>query len=158
MSIRSFLKSAFSILLLAFLPGMVQAQISVSPTILEEKAYPGGVVKLRLGLANTSDEPLYCTISVSAMEVQGDGLPVAVPDAPRSCHTWISFGETDFALAPKQGKSLLGSVRVPRDASGGYYAVIACHGKPPQGIENGGTEGVKAGIRFSYRVMAVVLL
>ena len=93
------------------------------------------------------------------MELTGGGLPQEVRDATRSCKSWIRFPEPEFDLAPKQGHSLLLRVSVPRSMSGGYYALIWCHGRPTSSSQSSGTsEGVSAGIRLSYRVMAVLML
>ena len=139
--------------------GSAPGQVSISPTILEPKAYPGGLSTFTLSIGNSGDQTLDCTVQVFALEVAGGGLPLAVEDAPRSCKDWLTVEPTQFELKPKGGERLVCRVQPPRGVAGGYYAVISCHAVPRAAREEeAGGEGVRASVTFSHRVMAVVLL
>lgn len=134
-------------------------QLTVSPIIIELRAYPGGLRTFTFSIGNTGKEPLECTIRVSAMTVSGGGLPVEVEDAPRSCKDWITVEPDTFRLAPMEGKRLVCRVRPPRETAGGYYAIISCHGAPQRGGDERTAEsGVGAAIKFSHRALVPVLL
>lgn len=148
---------------LVVLPGVISttafAQFTVSPIIIEVRAYAGGVRTFTLSIGNSGPEPLDCTISVSAMAVMGGGLPVEVEDAPRSCKDWITVNPDKFTLRPKEGKRLICRARIPKKTGGGYYAIISCHGVPMGGSDERTAEsGVGAGIEFSHRSLVPVLL
>lgn len=136
-----------------------KAQMSISPLIIRERAYPGGFTRFFVNIANTGKVPLSCEMGTSAMEVVGAGLPVEVKEAPRSCKSWINFRPGKFTLNPGENKRVLCELRVPRDAQGGYYAIIYCQGTPIESGESGGKgSGVKAGIHLSYRMITPLLL
>ncbi len=87
-------------------------------------------------------------------------MPVAVDDAPRSCKDWISVQPERFNLRPGDGQRLICRLRTPAKMAGGYYGAISCHGVPAARSEQEATaeNGVSAAVRFSYRIMAVVLV
>jgi len=135
------------------------AQLTVSPIIIEVTGYPGGLRTFTVSVGNTGQEPLDCTISVSAMAVMGGGMPVEMENAPRSCKDWITVTPETFRLAPKDGRRIVCHVRVPRNTGGGYYAIISCHGAPLRGSdERAATSGIGAAIQFSHRALVPVLL
>ena len=136
-----------------------KAQMSISPIIIRERAHPGGLARFFVSIANTGKAPLSCEMGTSAMEVVGAGLPVEVKEAPRSCKNWINFRPERFTLNPGENKRVLCELRVPRDAEGGYYAIIYCQGTPVESGESGREgSGIKAGIHLSYRMIAPLLL
>jgi len=137
-----------------------RAQLSLSPVIIEQRAYPGGLRQFTLSVSNTGKEPLDCQMTVYAMRVMGGGLPTPVDEAPRSCKDWITVEQNKFTLGPRTGKKIVCRVRVPKaDVAGGYYALLSCEGTPRGAASAPGKRpGVTAGIRFSYRVMVPVLL
>ncbi len=156
-------KSTLFILGLLLILGAVPpvwAQMALSPTILELKAYPGGFQTFFLSVSNNGKTPLRCTVSVSAMDVMGSGLPVAVENSPRSAKDWITLEPAEFELAPSSGKRIVGRIRPPRGTVGGYYALISVLGVPRGAARDGqeGAKGLKAGVRFLHRVQAVVLM
>ncbi len=151
----------FPIIFLAIFFSTVEgyAQMAISPTIVEEKVYPGGLKTFTLNISNMGNTPLECTLGTSSMTVHGGGLPVEVDEASRSCRDWITVNPEAISLNPKEGRRIVCRVKTPRETVGGYYAMIWCHGKPVVGDETpGGESATKAGVRFSFRNMAVVLL
>jgi hypothetical protein len=135
------------------------AQLAMSPTIIEQRSYAGGLSSFTVAVSNTGARTLDCRIDLYGMELQGAGLPVPVENAPRSCKDWLTVQPREFTLSPGSGKKLVCRVRPDKDAGGGYYGIISCFGRP-RGQEEGDSagEGVTAGVRFSYRVMAVLML
>ena len=138
---------------------LAKAQMSISPIIIRKTAYPGGLARFHVTISNTGKFPLSCEMGTSAMKVETGGFPVEVKEAPRSCKKWVTLTPRKFTLNPREGKRVLCDLRVPRDAKGGYYAIVYCQGTPI-GTEKEvkGEPGVKAGIRFSYRMIAAFLL
>ena len=134
------------------------ANLSLSPIIIEQNAYPGGMKTFTISLSNKGQVPLDCTLDVHAIELRGGGLPVAVEDAPRSCKDWISLKPDEFQLPPGGGKKIVCHMKTPPDVGGGYYAAIVSKGTPPKGSTGSVQQGVQAGIRLSYSVMAAVLV
>ena len=146
-------------LLLAAVGPAAQAQLAVSPTIVEQRWYPGGLNTFTISFMNSGAQALDCTVSRYAMAVSGGGLPTAVDDAPRSCKDWLDVQPETFTLSPKQGRRLICRVRPPKDAAGGYYALLSCLGQPKAaGTQAPAAGGVGASIQFNYRVMSVVML
>jgi len=137
-----------------------QAQFSVSPIMIDQlKVYPGGTETFTVNIVSSSKQRQLCTVSLSAMEVLGSGLPVQSDDAPRSCRDWITVRPTEFALAPNEGKRLVCRIRPPQGTVGGYYAILACDGVlEGAGEDSRNTEGVGAAIRFRHRILVPVLL
>lgn len=135
------------------------AQMAVSPIIIETRAHPGGVRTFAVNITSTGKHPLECTVRVSAMAVHPGGLPVEVEEAPRSCKDWITVKPDKFTLKPKEGKRLVCQVRVPKEAGGGYYAIISCHGVPQdRAAPEAARRGLGAGIRFTHRALVPVML
>jgi len=156
---RRFLSAALAFVFSQVFASAVLAQFTVSPIIIELTGYPGGLRTFTFSVGNTGEEPLDCTIGVSAMAVMGGGMPVEVEDAPRSCKDWITVTPETFRLAPKDGIRLVCHVRVPRNTGGGYYAIISCHGVPMRGSdERAAASGVGGAIQFSHRSLVPVLL
>ena len=136
------------------------AALSISPTILEMRAYPGGLQTFTLSVGNNGQETLTCTMSVTGMTVAGQGLPVASDTAPRSCAGWMTFQPQEFQLKPGAGKRVVCRLRPPKGVSGGYYGLVACLGVPREAEpgDDGSAGGSGASIRFRHQIKAVVML
>jgi hypothetical protein len=149
-----------NLVIISLCPWQSDCQLSVSPTIIETKAYPGGLQRFTVTISNMHTEILDCKIEVAALRVAEGGLPVAVDDAPRSCRDWLNVSPREFSLNVKQGRRLICQVRPPRNTGGGYYAIIICTAKPRTVATTTavGREKLKVGIRFSYRTMIPILL
>lgn len=134
------------------------AQITISPTIIDDSAYRGTSKRISIGLHNSGKEPLACTARPVSFTVTAEGLPVEVESAPRSCAGWMKLTPSEFTLSPGEGKTTIVEIVVPKDAGGGYYGIVSFHGIPQGPAEMTGEGRVRAGIRFSHKVMAVVML
>lgn len=144
---------------LPFLAPPTSAQLSISPNVVEGKAYPGGIWTFTLGVMNVGDKPLDCTTGIHAMKVLDSGMPVAVDDSTRSCKGWITSLNQDFTLEPKGGKRIVFRVQPPREVVGGYYALICIDGRPGEAnAEQQPRAGVSASVKFGHRGLIPVLL
>jgi P pilus assembly chaperone PapD len=140
------------------LQSAASAQLSMSPLIAETRVYPGGLKTFRVSVSNRGKTPLDCEISRHGMRIEGGGMPVMVDDAPRSCKEWLTVTPEKFTLRPGQGQVLICRARATPEASGGYYGIVSCLGVPQEGREGPGDEGTRAAVRFSYRVMCIIML
>jgi len=136
-----------------------EAQLSISPNVVEGKAYPGGIWTFTLGVMNVGDEPLACTTAIQSMEVLDSGMPIPVEEAPRSCKEWITSLNQEFTLEPKAGKRVVFRAQPPREVVGGYYALISVDGRPGEAsVEQQPRAGVSASVKFGHRGLVPVLL
>ncbi|MCG3178535.1 MAG: hypothetical protein BIFFINMI_00863 [Phycisphaerae bacterium] len=146
-------------LLLAAAPGArVFAQLGMTPIIVESRGFAGGLARFRITVANVGAMPMDCDIRVKAMTVLSGGLPVEADDAPRSCKDWIEVEPTKFSLKAGESRALNCKLTVPKDAAGGYYAIISCTGVPGAGADAPPAAGVGATVRLTHRGLVPVLL
>jgi hypothetical protein len=139
---------------------LTPAQLSVSPTLIENRAYPGGIVTFTFNVGNRGENTLRCELDITAMVVLEGGMPVSVEEAPRCCKDWIKLNPEAFDLPPKTGKRIVCRARPPRQTAGGYYAMIRCTGLPdqPDQDEDGRRGGVSATVDLGFRSLIPVLL
>ena len=132
--------------------------MTLSPNIVRLEAYPGGLERFTVNVNNTGDRALSCTIAINAMKIKSGGLPVPAKEAPRSCKDWLTVEPSRFQLGAQESRRVLCRLECPADATGGYYAILDLRGKPEnlEGPSRGG-EGIRAGLRLSYRTMAPIL-
>ena len=142
---------------LLLIPGKLEAQLSFSPAIIQASGYPGGIERFDVNMSNSGTEPLNCTVRTYSTKIVGEGLPIAVEDAQRSCKQWIDIKPKTFRLEPNSDQRLMCTVNPPKGTAGGYYAIISCLGVPLSFEDQDKTPGRKAGIRFRYQVQTVVL-
>lgn len=135
------------------------AQFTISPVLVELKVYPGGFETFQIAAGSSSDSTQDCTARLAAMEVAGSGLPIEAEEAPRSCRDWLTLDADAFTLKPKDGHSIHCTLRVPREAVGGYYALLVLEATPRETEQVQDAEaGVSAAIRFRHRSMVPILL
>jgi len=138
---------------------VASAQMGMSPIIIETRAYPGGLATFKVGVTNTGKQAMDCDVRVAGMNVLPGGLPVEADDAERSCKDWLTVEPTKFALKAGEGRELLCRLRVPKDAAGGYYAIISCQGVPNVGAaEAPGATGLAATMKLTHRGLVPILL
>ena len=147
--------------LLAFLfesvlPQNVQAQLSISPVVAEVTVRPGGQETFGIGITNSGSKALNITVSFSPMEVSPAGLPLVAENAERGCNSWITGTLMSLALKPKENRVLRFAVRAPREACGGYYALIVCNAVPQKDSSPG--PRTRANMTFSYRNLVPVMV
>ncbi len=155
---NSFLIATTALVVLLTNCSDIYPQLSLTPTIIELKAYPGGLKTFTLSVKNNGSDPLACTVRLSSLKVFG-GIPSEVDEAPRSCKGWIAAQPETFNLDPQNSQKLICRLTVPEKVVGGYYAIVSCKGVPKTVSEPGTVEsGHRASINFSFRVMQVVML
>ena len=158
-ALRLFQAVACMTVLVPLLCPLAEAQISVTPLIVENMTvYPGGLKTFFLGVGSQSEETQDCTLSLSAMTVVGGGLPVPAESSPRSCHGWITMTPESFVLPPGSSRRIICQVRIPRGTVGGYYALLSCGAVARGSAVTARDEGVSVGIRFRHRQIVPILL
>ena len=148
-----------SLSVMALAAPCAHAQFTISPVLVELNVYPGGFETFQIAAGSSSTSTQDCTARLAAMEVAGSGLPVEVEDASRSCRDWISMDADTFVLKPKEGHSVRCTLRVPREAVGGYYAILVLEATPRDVDQvRDAEQGVAAAIRFRHRSLVPILL
>jgi len=69
---------------------------------------------------------------------------------PLSCASWISFSPSEFTLQPFSRQKIEYSVKVPQNASGGYYAALFFESVFEKAVSQG--QGMQAGMNLVVRV------
>jgi len=135
------------------------AQMAITPVMVENRTIAGGLATFMLSVSNSGNQPIDCGVRVTGMTVLPGGLPVEAQDPPRNCKDWITVEPTKFALRPGEGQGLLCRLRVPKDAAGGYYAIISCQGIPNTGTAGDSAEaGVGVTMKLTHRGLVPVLV
>jgi len=134
-------------------------QLSISPLFVEPTVYPGATATFRVNVGNNGKEVLNCAIRVSAMMIDIGGLPQEADESPRSCKDWIKAEPTEFTLGPREGRQIICRMNVPRNVSGGYYAIVSVLGSPEKiDMEAGGRRGIGAGIELTHKALVPILV
>lgn len=147
-----------AIFFLALASATAYGQLSITPLISEVRVYSGGYRTFSVVISNSGNTTLDCAISKHALRVEGEGLPVPVDEAPRSCKDWITVTPESFSLSPGQGVKLNCQLQAAKDASGGYYGVLSCLGVPQGRDRDPEQKRSGAGMTFSYRVMSIIMV
>ena len=103
----------------AFSLNMVPPSIRVS--VEADGTYQGSIE-----LENYSEDSMPIVANVEDWVYAPDGGKnfVAPGLTPRSCAKWVTLKETSFVLEPRIPHTVGFSVKLPKKASGGYFAVI----------------------------------
>jgi hypothetical protein len=120
---------AFFFIFTLSIASTLEAQsLAVIPTKVRLSVLPGSLKSGTIKLENGSEASV--TVRVYLEDWQYDqthtGTKEFKPAAslPLSCANWISFAPAEFTIPPF-GRQIVGfTVNVPKDASGGYYAVL----------------------------------
>ncbi len=112
--------------------GHSAVSLGVAPPIIELSVPPGRQQVMDLRVYNQGDSRLDVRAYISAIEVGSDGapFPLETKQGKWSCADWITLDSRDFRLAPGDRDTVRATIRVPRGASGGRYAVIMFEGTP----------------------------
>ncbi|MFA5103573.1 MAG: hypothetical protein WC527_00105 [Candidatus Margulisiibacteriota bacterium] len=88
-------------------------QPSLKLMLKQGQSFNGGIV-----LENVSDKPLKVHAEfVDTIDKDGKAVP-------RACSKWIRLPENDFVIPPNSIKDLKLNIKVPKNASGGYWTAI----------------------------------
>ena len=128
----------------------------ISPSRLDIELSAGEEREFSLYLANPQErDNIRVKIYTEDFFVRRDGsLEFLRPGSLRwSCAKWITFEDTEVVLKPGEEKKIGGTIKVPKDASGGRYALVMVELVPAGESEN---TKIRAGIRFSILVSALI--
>ncbi|MCC7493105.1 MAG: hypothetical protein IT204_12180 [Fimbriimonadaceae bacterium] len=140
---------------LAVHPG--RAQLIIAPSVVDAVLPVSNNRGLTVGVNNAGSTELNCSISITHLDIQANGLPVVSQSDTRSCRDWLTVSPTEFALTPRQDRRIGLTVKIPKDAGGGYYAMLAISAKPIA-ERDPTTTGSGATLRMGYLNYVPILL
>ncbi len=115
----------FLVLLLLLLPSAAQAVVQLIPPVQEVSAQRGRTTTFTITVRNIGDEDVPCTFEAFDMDISEEGLPYISEEGwQRGAGDWITLTVTDTVLPAHGSFELTGDVAIPRDAEGGYYAIV----------------------------------
>ena len=76
---------------IGFSDGILWAQISISPNIIEANIYPGSSKIFKVTISNPGGKVMDCNFNTFSMSVAPIGIPYVVDDSPRSCKDWVTL-------------------------------------------------------------------
>lgn len=131
--------------------------IAIAPTVTSVEGPPGSRRQFTLTVTNTGAEPLTCEMLNHSLALTEGGMPYGTREqTPRSAADWIAFQPQEFALQRGETQEVTCTVSLRPATPGGYYAVVAAHGRsqvPPAAPQAG-----KAVVRFSFQANCVVMV
>ncbi len=115
-----------AICLSILLPSLGVAALQLSPPIQELDVKRGRSTTFEFNVYNDGDEEVLAVFSVHDMDIDETGKPFVANDSTyaRGAANWITLEQESAHIGPVQGMVLSGTVTVPRDAEGGYYAML----------------------------------
>lgn len=132
--------------------------IGLSPSLIEEGADPGDVLKREMSVTNLSDsEQTYYLYTRDIATVMDGGRPVyAEEGAERTGYElseWLGLSEVEIKLAPKQKKEILVTITVPDNATpGSHFGAVFVSMQPPRLREVGASVGYDVANIISIRI------
>lgn len=155
-TIRGITKTALmAVPMLTLIAGPGNAMLGVRPSRIDFLVSPGSRKQFSIRVSNGSKDPLACEMNARSFAMTPEGLPHGTPDPnPRSLAPWIAMSPARFVLAGGTSQQVNFTVAIPREAAGGYYAVIEAFGKPTKALSDPGNG---ASIQFSFQANTVVM-
>ncbi|MFZ5519088.1 MAG: hypothetical protein ACOY90_20820 [Candidatus Zhuqueibacterota bacterium] len=102
-----------------------QSVVQIIPPIQETKTFRGQQGKFTFTVVNVGDNIAPAKFAVYNMDLTPDGKPfIADSSYTRGCGSWIKISPRDTIINAHETIELCGTIDVPRDAEGGYYALI----------------------------------
>jgi len=106
----------------------VFAQVKVDKREIKLELEPGKTVVGSITVENRSDKniPIKTELEDFTYPSPFDGRkkPLPLGSMPRSCAEWISVSPAVFELPPRGKREVNYSIKVPKQAKGGYYGVL----------------------------------
>lgn len=128
------------------------AQLRISPPIKRLTVRPGSTRDFSVSLINSGGQPVTYTVGIQDMGMHPNGMPFSKPDLPRGASKWLSADAETLTVAPGEMKTVRIRVKPPRDAAGGYYALVGFRMPPPS------PGGSGRGVAFGQVVTTAVLV
>lgn len=106
-------------------PDPLQARMNLSPPLQEIELPRGGRTTFILTISNTGDEDVPSRFDIYNMDISKTGIPIVADSAyARGCADWIKLEPTECVIKAHETIEVNGTIRAPRQAEGGYYAII----------------------------------
>jgi hypothetical protein len=139
---------ALSLLVLTPVAHAQTAGVSLTPTILEERADPGQTIASAVELTNLSQETR--TYYLFARDIEGvadNGRPIYAEEtlerSGQELSSWITLTATEVTLEPEQSQTVQFVITTPEDAApGGHFGGIFAALEPPRAVGEGASAGV----------------
>ncbi len=121
--------------------------IGVAPTRIQLAVSAGEAVSGEVQVVNAGDEPFTVEASATSWTVNARGERVwqDLPPEQRGANLWVTLAPRKFRLAPKQLVRVRYTVTVPREALGGYRAMLVFKMLPEPGAPKPSAPGQAEG-------------
>ncbi|MCX6641522.1 MAG: hypothetical protein NTW14_13740 [bacterium] len=134
------------------------AAVNISPSVQELTINRGATKTFVINVKNLDDIEAPCRFEVFNMDITPQGNPViADSNYTKGFEGWISFAKSEFTLKPFENMKLEGKVTVPKNAEGGYYALVRGNFSEREAPIAGPESGLKES-RFGVVTQAAVVL
>ncbi|HEX05071.1 MAG TPA: hypothetical protein ENH10_07955 [Bacteroidetes bacterium] len=117
--------SLLTLILTGLLSVASQAGIVLSPPVQEIDIHRGRASTFTYSASNNGDETETVQFKIMNMDITVDGRPYATDTTyDRGCADWITIEPAEVVLEPLKSTTITGTIDVPRDAEGSYYAML----------------------------------
>lgn len=104
---------------------LINAAMQLIPSIQEIEVHRGRTATFTVTVRNIEDADVPSRFEVLDMDISEEGIPFAADSGwARGCSDWITLDKPEVIIKSQESIKLLGTVNVPKDAEGGYYALI----------------------------------
>ena len=137
----------------------VYGSLGMKPQIKELKASRGGWSEFNFTVTNHGNEAMSLVMLAEDMDVTPEGQAFkANPDFKRGCANWITFALDTFALEGGQSQEIHIRIKVPKDATGSYFAIVRCMESEAKNIDLPKTETSSGALGMNVGVGALVFI
>ncbi len=151
---RKILISCFGILLFCFAQACAFDLPLISKSKIRVIAQPGQTIYGDMTVENQSDKKATYKLYLNDWYYlpAADGTKEFVPARTTglSCASWITFSPAELEMAPFSKKSVRYSVKIPKEAKGGYFAALFF--ETLLGSVAEGSDRLQAGMNIALRV------
>jgi hypothetical protein len=105
----------------------VEAVMQLIPPIQEIRVQRGYTGTFTITIKNVGDEDVPSTFTVHNMDITPEGAPYiadSIGGYERGFGDWVTLDTPEAIIKATESIILTGSVTVPKDAEGGYYALV----------------------------------
>lgn len=146
--------------ILFFSHATAQTILRLLPPIQELSIQKGSADNFTITVLNSGDADAEGRFEVFNMDITINGQPVVADSGySRGCAQWIKLNTKECTIKAHEKFTLNGTLKVPRKAEGGYYAIIrGTFGSTTIPIETQKTKIKKPQIKLESQAMVVLLL